>query len=320
MRPVVLSTGEKTVAEKISEDGKQAQAGQLVRIIDIPADAGAGLGLFEDLHGYASAQAFADALKAAAATHYGHTACEFIKSLQERVCDEGYINKLKDRVSEIMAKLIPIGADSEVKRVAWHFAVTVLAGELANEYGIVNWPQDAPFEAAKKCFEAWIEQRGGTGSAEDTIILEKVKMLLITHGSSRFQDLDRPDATCNNRLGYRRHLEDDRTGTITTEYYMPPEIFKKEVSDKKSIPKLLYKNGLLLQGDGSNGRGYTRKPSKQLPGIGYKRCYVLVMSDEYKSTEADDPVEAQQILDKEVEITEHYRNLEHALDDIVLDD
>ncbi len=84
-RCVVLSTGEKGVAEKISDDGKQAQAGQLVRIVDIPADAGVGLGVFEDLHGHASAQTFADTIKQAAMTHYGHAAREFIKLIQENI-------------------------------------------------------------------------------------------------------------------------------------------------------------------------------------------------------------------------------------------
>ena len=34
---------------------KKVTAGQQVRVIDLPADAGAGLGLFEDLHGFQNA-------------------------------------------------------------------------------------------------------------------------------------------------------------------------------------------------------------------------------------------------------------------------
>ena len=54
-RVLFLSTGEIGLADKIGEDPrsrKRLMAGQEVRVIDLPADAGAGLGLFEELHGF----------------------------------------------------------------------------------------------------------------------------------------------------------------------------------------------------------------------------------------------------------------------------
>jgi putative DNA primase/helicase len=287
------------VAEKISDDGGQVQAGQLVRIIEILADAEAGLGLFEDLHGCKSAQAFADEIKQAAATHHGHAARAFIKAIQAdterviRILTEALPSKLKD--------LLPTdSADGEVRRVASHFALLTIAGELAIDFGIVNWSWDTPFKAIKACFDAWLLQRGGIGSAEDTAMLEKVKRLLITHGESRFQDIKAPVSNIYNRLGYKRDVLDERTGLTTTEYYMPPEIFKQEVSSNKNVPPLLCKHGLLRQGDGAGKRGYTRKPSVQLPGLGYKRCYVLTLPDDYHHSESDDPAEAKQILDEAI--------------------
>lgn len=46
-----LSTGEISLGDKLAEDGRRVTAGQQVRVIDLQADAGAGLGLFETLHG-----------------------------------------------------------------------------------------------------------------------------------------------------------------------------------------------------------------------------------------------------------------------------
>ena len=57
---MVLSTGEKGLADKIAEEGGKVQAGQAVRLIDVPADAGKGLGIFENLHSHESPSAFAD--------------------------------------------------------------------------------------------------------------------------------------------------------------------------------------------------------------------------------------------------------------------
>ena len=60
-RSLFLSSGEISLADKLAEDGRNISlaAGQQVRVIDIPADAGAGYGLFEHLHGFTSADAFA---------------------------------------------------------------------------------------------------------------------------------------------------------------------------------------------------------------------------------------------------------------------
>ena len=58
---LLLSSGEIGIAEKVAEDGRgrKVAAGQQVRVLDLPAEAGAGMGLFENLHGFPSADAFA---------------------------------------------------------------------------------------------------------------------------------------------------------------------------------------------------------------------------------------------------------------------
>ena len=81
---MVLSTGEKGLADKIAEEGSKVQVGQAVRLIDVPADAGKGLGIFENLHSHESPSAFADCIKKAAAQNYGHAARAFITQLQQR--------------------------------------------------------------------------------------------------------------------------------------------------------------------------------------------------------------------------------------------
>ena len=54
MAIVVIVDGEISLADKMAEIGKRSKAGQEVRLVDIPADAGAGQGAFEELHGAAS--------------------------------------------------------------------------------------------------------------------------------------------------------------------------------------------------------------------------------------------------------------------------
>ncbi len=66
-----VSAGEVTLADHARTAGKRTKGGAEVRLLNIDADAGAGLGLFEDLHGAASPDLFARQLKEAAARYYG---------------------------------------------------------------------------------------------------------------------------------------------------------------------------------------------------------------------------------------------------------
>jgi putative DNA primase/helicase len=67
----VLSSGEIGLAQHMAEVGKQSRAGQELRLAEIPADAGKGLGLFENLHESNSGAEFAKALDHATRQHYG---------------------------------------------------------------------------------------------------------------------------------------------------------------------------------------------------------------------------------------------------------
>ncbi len=126
-RLLFLSTGEIALSDKIREGGGQIAAGMEVRVIDVRADAGAGLGLFEDIHGATSAAAFARDIRAASERYYGTAARAF---LRHGVTD---LAGLRDRVTRLrqlfMDAVVPEGADGQVQRVAARFALVAAAGE-----------------------------------------------------------------------------------------------------------------------------------------------------------------------------------------------
>jgi uncharacterized protein (DUF927 family) len=120
-RIVFISTGEIGLAEKLAEAGRRVQAGQLVRVIEIPAEANAGLGVFENLHGLATGAAFANTLREETAQHTGHAARVFIAGIAGRV-PELIAAVKKDRINWIQDH-VPDEADGEVQRVAAKFAL-----------------------------------------------------------------------------------------------------------------------------------------------------------------------------------------------------
>jgi putative DNA primase/helicase len=265
---LILSTGEQSPSDMIELNGGKAQAGQLVRLVNIPADAGYGHGVFKNLHGHESARAFADAIRQAATRNYGHAARAFIQFLVDhRVEVQESLDKW---MNEKLRELVSDDADGQVKRVARRFLLCAFAGETAARCGILPWDEGEALAVAKICFAAWIEDRGGTGPAEDDKILSQIMYFFEQHGDSRFQDLCKPEyfRVCPNRAGFR-----DVTGGVTT-YYVLPEVFKREICqgfNAQHAAKLLCEKGILERGDS----GYTRRPPHDLPGWDRKRCYVI---------------------------------------------
>ena len=181
-RVLFLSSGEITLADKIAEDGRRrATAGQQVRIVDIPADAGAGLGSFEKLHGQASGGAFADHLRAVSSQFYGTPIRAFVEKL---VADPvGHGETVKKSCTCFVDRYCPRDADGQVGRVAQRFGLVATAGELAISFGILPWPVGEAERSARACFDAWLVARETKGPAEVEAGFAQVRKCLELHGS-----------------------------------------------------------------------------------------------------------------------------------------
>ena len=140
-RCLILSSGERTIATTMAEGGHRAKAGQMIRLLDIPALR--TYGAWDNLHGFASGTAFSDAIKRAAATHYGHAERAFLEKLTHdntNLCE--YLETIKG-LPEFQSE----GGEGQDKRAVTRFALLALAGELATEYNITGWPK------AKRCVQ-----------------------------------------------------------------------------------------------------------------------------------------------------------------------
>ena len=133
-----LSTGELPLTATLAAAGIPAQAGQQVRMIELPADAGAGLGLFQELHGSADPDAFARRLRDASERHRGHAAPLFLEHL---VADRAAaVAMVRATMEKWLLRHLARGAAGQVSRVASRFALIAAAGELASVWGILPWP------------------------------------------------------------------------------------------------------------------------------------------------------------------------------------
>lgn len=250
-RLLFLSAGEIGLAEHMAEAGKRTRAGQELRMVDIPADAGAGLGIFESVpDGHEGPGAFAQYLKRAAESTYGHAGRAWLEHLTEHT--EGLSRELKSRMDAIEMHLVPELAAGQVQRVGRRFALVAAAGEMATEVGITGWTAGVATDAVRRCFDAWITARpGGIGLGEDAMVMRQMRAWFSLHGDARFTDWARSDddraPRTISRAGWRRKwVENNEEKGV--EFLVLTEVFRSEIvkghNDKTAL-RLLRTRGHL---------------------------------------------------------------------------
>lgn len=273
-RTLILSSGELTLADHMSEGGKRVRAGQEVRLADIPADAGAGYGLFENLHGFANGAEFSVQLKQNAERYHGVALRLFLKHVVE---SPETVKASHQKVATLFrARYIPQGSSSQVCRLAERMILVATAGEFATECGLTGWENGEAIAAAGRCFESWIESRGGTDRQEEIQIVNHIRRFIEMHGESRFALVLERDGqliladdlrTIPNKAGFRRRSGDGM------EYLVQKEVFNGELCagfNRKTVVEVLAKRGILHVA--SDGRSQL---TRRLPNIGPTKVYVL---------------------------------------------
>jgi uncharacterized protein (DUF927 family) len=269
-RVLFLSSGEIGLADKVAEDGRGTRlaAGQQVRIVDLAADAGAGFGLFEELHGFPSAEAFARHLRQASSVQYG-TACRaFLQSIASEV--DAVRSAANASVSSFVAAHVPANADGQVERVARRFGLIAAAGEIAVTAQVLPWSPGEAMRAAARCFHDWLGARGGVGPAEIRDGVERVRSFLLSNGQARFLPAwDRnPEEqfVIRDLAGFRRRTDDG------WDYYVTSAAWAQEICrgfNPSSIARALAESGMLVLPT----TGPHRSVSVKVPGHGRMRLY-----------------------------------------------
>jgi hypothetical protein len=145
-----LSTGELPLTASLAAAGIPAQAGQQVRMIELPADAGAGHGLFQNLHGeppMATPSPSACGMPASSTTGMRRPCSSNtwspIVAPPWRPCARADGRWLGQHLGR--------DAAGQVSRVAHRFALIAAAGELATTWGIVPWAAGTASKAVAAC-------------------------------------------------------------------------------------------------------------------------------------------------------------------------
>ncbi len=285
-----LSSGEVGLADKNAEAGRTTRAGQEVRLADVPADAGAGFGLFEELHGARDASAFVDDLHGTTARLYGTAGTAFLEALTALIARDAETAALiRERAQALrtawLAALEDVGG--QVLSVAFRFALVAIAGEMATELKLTGWPAGTAARGVERCFRAWLAQRGTLGAREDEQAVIQLRDFIHTHGSARFEVWQEPDEATQapslpaerfrtvSRAGWRRATLDEADGRLRWTYYLTPAAMKEAttgLSMRDALKVLAARGYITPDHEGRNSH------SVEPPGLTRTRLYIVAPS------------------------------------------
>lgn len=276
-----LSAGETDLLGHMADAKRIAKGGQLVRLPSIPADAGAGMGTLENLHGHPDSKGFADTFKRSVHAYYGKAGDAFLKQLTAPGQLEKVRQALKAYMPSSMAQLnVPAKATPEVTRMASRFALVAFAGSLATQYGITGWNEREAENAARSCFAAWLaEHDSSTGSDEQTV-LDQVSGLLGSYGPSHFPSTSATPADLSRYPYIMGYLNLDDPENV--EFWVLPTVFKDAFCKGYSptfVKKVLTKRGWLKPGNVEGG-GSTQRHTckKRIAALGKDPVNVYVLT------------------------------------------
>lgn len=243
---VFLSTGERSLSDMMQAGGKQAKGGQDVRLTEVGADAGSGLGAFSKLHEHSSPDQLARAIARASRTYYGSPILAFLEKLVcQREDSEREIRTLRD----MFLRRVPKGSSGEALRVAASFGLVAAGGELATRFGITGWVEGVASDASWTCYLSWLESRGGVGARDVESGIAAVRAFIAMNGASRFQSLAENNAKVENRAGFKECDGDEWF------YFIVPAVFMNEICrgyDYKEIAKEMKLRGYMAKGEGKH--------------------------------------------------------------------
>lgn len=291
-RLLFMSSGEITFSDYMRQAGMTVKGGQEVRFVDLPADPGCDLGLFEDIHGYETPAIFAEMIKSNTGQYYGTPFPLFIEALIKHKDDA--IKRTRQIQTDMIDRVVENKSNGQLVRVAKRFGLIAAGGVLASEYGLTGWDPEEVIVVCDACYKDWVIAKGrGSEQMEVDQLIDKVESFFFRYTESRFSP-DRPfhenHAAGNmvrpvtNRAGFIKKIE--QFGAC---YVVNKETFEEICTgySPHDAARILVAKGYLIPGNDG-------KPSRtvRLAACGAKtvRMYIFPMS----KFGTNDPPDSQQ--------------------------
>ncbi|WP_338803120.1 DUF927 domain-containing protein [Xenorhabdus griffiniae] len=265
-RTVAISTGEKDIETFLLNGAVKINAGQLVRLLNIPIERAT------ELHECETGKEHADSIKINCRANYGVAGRYWIEYLSHHKTEamEAYRTAQKR-----WSKLIPSSYGEQVHRASDRFAAIEAA--LLMGHVVTGWSEQDCRDTVQAVFNVWLAEFG-TGNKEIEQIVERATAFLNTYGMSRYAPLpyDDRDLPIRDLAGYREKKSGHDDAPVI--FYTLPSAFKEEMAkgfNPESFAAALSTIGMLKKP--AKGKGYQgRTPRLRHLGNTQQRAYVMM--------------------------------------------
>ena len=238
-RSIVLSSGELSIREKVQSTGAEAMGGMLVRMLDIPID-----DIAVDFGGLDAAEA-TRAMKASCGTSFGTAGPEFLRQLINLTDDDGALLEaeeieayLRDCLNGCLEELSVPGLAPEEQRALMRFALVLLAGYLAQSFGILDMPEERLLQAVITVRDAWL--KGARDADSGLTGVTRIAGFIEANSASFGGSPDSPRQLSPRGFVY----SDSKVGDL---YVLPSDRFRQACGDidHREVARKLKQLGLL---------------------------------------------------------------------------
>lgn len=276
-RILAFSTGEQDLELYLKQDNIRTNAGQLVRLLNIPITQAT------QFYSFANGKAHADHLNAMAKRYYGTMGKAWINWLLE---NQTAVVDAYHRYADQWQAMLPQDASPQVKRVAGRFAILETALQLASP--LTQWKTESNQTALLHSFHEWLNEYG-LHSREEKQIIEQVNGWILRNGARFIEYPFNPnDKEPLNAAGYRQ-LSDSQNDKESDKYWVFPQVYLEDVIkgfNEKQANEILANAGMLETGKDKKYHWRKRLP-RGIAGNKTIRCYVLAVLDESEESETE---------------------------------
>lgn len=262
----LLSAGEVSLEQTAINGKTNKMNGERVRVIDVPADAGCGLGIYESLpEDIKEASDLSDKIK---------LLCEQYNGAVKRNYIEGLINIIKSGncalENEIQLHVLKFIKDCHVDknngqmvRFANRFAIAYAAGMIGIKLEILPYKKKDIFDAVNRCYQSALSVK--PMSNEEKVDFYYNKIIYILNNKNKYLDLtlktDRPYKDINKKRFVISMFNKKRIIGIHSRFL---KRILTDLSLRKAVLQKLNKNGLLVVGTGRKNTIQLRYKGKAL--------------------------------------------------------
>lgn len=221
---IFLSSGEKSVAELMAEQGQKTKLGQQIRLAEIDIDDSL-YGIFSDLDFEESSAKQAITLNKNLTKHYGVAGLSWLQYLTDHPLLK--IEQATHLFEQYKAIFTDFSHKGHIQRVATYFALIATAGEMATQAGITGWQKGTALRATITTFGQWMENFEQSDNQQSQAILKFMRSW-IAENESKFEEISSTN-TIKDRIGFYA-IEDGKK-----QFFILNEDFKRMIGTRFKI-------------------------------------------------------------------------------------